>query len=174
MTAYDINKILYTNFFNNYDYLLFNSYIFKWESDFFAISKSGYVHEVEIKINKSDFKNDFKKKVYCGNTLKHDYLQSKKEFTPNKFWFACPKKLIYLEDIPYSNYGLIWIDKNHCKIIRNAKFLHKIKHLDNHKFTKMLLNKFYNNNIDLRYSLNLEEYDIKYHQRRIDEDYYYN
>ena len=49
--------------FGNYEYRLLNSYIFRhdWESDFFAISKSGYAIEVEVKISKSDFKADFKK-----------------------------------------------------------------------------------------------------------------
>ena len=41
--------------------MLENTYIFRWESDFFAISKSGLVHEIEVKISRSDFKADFKK-----------------------------------------------------------------------------------------------------------------
>lgn len=47
--------------FQNYDYKLFNTFMFAWESDFFAISKSGYSVEVEVKISRSDFKADEKK-----------------------------------------------------------------------------------------------------------------
>ncbi|TDQ12199.1 hypothetical protein [Pedobacter metabolipauper] len=48
--------------FGNYDYPLFNSFVFEWESDFFAISKSGYSVEVEVKVSRSDFKRDFSHK----------------------------------------------------------------------------------------------------------------
>lgn len=57
----DINKAL-RNFYQNFDYLLENSYLFSWESDFFCIAKaSGYMYEIEVKISRSDFKADFKK-----------------------------------------------------------------------------------------------------------------
>jgi len=49
--------------FGNYDYPLFNTFIFDWESDFFAISKSGYSVEVEVKVSRQDFKKDFKCKT---------------------------------------------------------------------------------------------------------------
>ena len=32
------------------------------ESDYLCITKSGYIHEIEIKISRSDFANDFKHK----------------------------------------------------------------------------------------------------------------
>lgn len=50
-------------FYGNFIYKLFNSYVFQhnWESDFFGVSRSGYSYEVEIKISRSDFKNDMKK-----------------------------------------------------------------------------------------------------------------
>ncbi len=54
-------------------YQLLNSYIFGWESDYFGISKSGYIYEIELKISRSDFKADFKK------TLKHSILQNAKK-----------------------------------------------------------------------------------------------
>lgn len=48
-------------YFINYEYKLFNSFVYDWESDFFGVTKSGYAVEVEIKISRSDFKNDAKK-----------------------------------------------------------------------------------------------------------------
>jgi hypothetical protein len=50
-------------FFGNYEYILFNTFMFAWESDFFAISKSGYSVEVEIKCSRADFKKDFTHKI---------------------------------------------------------------------------------------------------------------
>jgi hypothetical protein len=45
--------------------------MFDWESDFFAISKSKYSIEVEVKISRSDFFNDFKKN-------KHNIMSKRK------------------------------------------------------------------------------------------------
>ena len=45
------------------------TFSYTWESDFLALTKSGYLYEGEVKISKSDFKADFKKKE------KHNILQ---------------------------------------------------------------------------------------------------
>jgi hypothetical protein len=104
MNSTDIKHSL-TNLFSNYEYKLYNTYIFGTESDFFAISKSGYCIEVEIKISKADFKNDFKKTTFKSINFtrvnKHEYLQSNDEtFKPNKFYFACPDGLLKESEIP--------------------------------------------------------------------------
>jgi len=44
-----------------HEYVLTNSFIFDWESDYFAVSKSGYLYEIEVKHSKADFVADFKK-----------------------------------------------------------------------------------------------------------------
>lgn len=60
--------------FGNYDYILCNTFMYGWESDFFCISKpAGYSVEVEIKISKADFKKDFTK------TDKHNLLTHHKK-----------------------------------------------------------------------------------------------
>jgi hypothetical protein len=60
MTAKDINKKL-RNKFDTHKYILENSYVYEWESDFFSITSSGYAQEIEVKISLSDFKADFNK-----------------------------------------------------------------------------------------------------------------
>lgn len=47
----------------NYDYKLFNTYVYGWESDFICVSpgKQKYIYEFEVKVSRSDFKADFKK-----------------------------------------------------------------------------------------------------------------
>lgn len=47
--------------FINHKYILTNSFVFAWESDFFSVTKSGNVYEVEVKISKADYKKDFEK-----------------------------------------------------------------------------------------------------------------
>ena len=49
-------------FFASYKYKADGLYVFSWESDKLIWTKSGYIYEFEIKISRSDFKNDFKHK----------------------------------------------------------------------------------------------------------------
>ena len=53
-----------SNFFarNSVKYDIDGLYIFDWESDKFIETRSGLIYEFEIKVSKSDFKNDFKHK----------------------------------------------------------------------------------------------------------------
>lgn len=164
-----------TQLFGNYDYSLLNSFIFGWESDYFCISKSGYAVEVEIKISKSDFKCDFKKTT-AHRENKHEYLtDSEKLIKPNRFFFACPEGLIGLSDIPDS-YGLIWVKEQitpqgiyrNSVIIRDAKFLHKTKILENKKLLRRLMDKFYYRNIRLMQINRLRDIDLRYKQTRIE------
>lgn len=74
MTTKEVHEAVRV-FFWNYDYKLLNCYIFNWESDFFAISKSDYSVEVEVKVSKTDFKRDFTHK-----TDKHELFRRHKEF----------------------------------------------------------------------------------------------
>jgi hypothetical protein len=55
-----IYKAIY-QYFVNYEYKLFNTFLFDWESDFFAESKSGYRVEVEVKVSRGDYFKDFEK-----------------------------------------------------------------------------------------------------------------
>lgn len=170
MNSYHIQKRL-SALFSNYNYELRNTYVFKWESDYFAISKSSYIVEIEIKISKADFKNDFKKEAQRG-VLKHNYLiDDSKILKPHKFFFAFPKGLINHEDIP-KQYGIIEIEGLNVEVKRNAKFLHRTDLMNNNHFLKQLLNKFYYRNIDLRIEMNLRDYDLKYKQKRIDKKSY--
>jgi len=157
--------------FRNYQYKLHNSYVFAWESDFFAISKSEYTIEVEIKISKQDFNHDFQKSVY--NIPKHDYLNdSEKLKKPNKFYFAMPKGLIEHREINI-NYGIIEYENGFAKVARNAKFLHKDNLLKNNWFLLQLVKKFYYRNIDLRQAMNVRDYDLKYGQKSLFDYRYY-
>lgn len=176
LRAYDIAEKL-AKMYSNQEYILHNTYVFRWESDFFCISNSGYVTEVEIKISKSDFKADFNKTTGTG-IKKHDYLiNPETKWKPNKFIFACPEGLINPDDID-NRYGLIYINRpsnefseyTTHKIIQNAKFLHKEKLMQQKRMLSQLLSKYYYRNMDLRKSLAIRDWDIKYNQRRLYDD----
>ena len=86
MTAKEIDNILRASLTNEYE--LSNTYIFNWESDYFGISKSNLIYEIEIKLSRSDFFADFKKK------RKHEVLEKSKQ----------GKNYITLRDYLYYSY----------------------------------------------------------------------
>lgn len=211
-------------FFQNYDYKLFNSFIYNWESDFFAMSKSGYFIEVEIKISRGDFFKDFEKEKHSlfkdhlhkkshhvyrlGNSYhhydkerlicefiapditfqfngdekrhrlnwnygqkngragywvndhgRHTVIKHKERIfskaskisikpleeinCPNQFYYAVPKGLIKIDELP-AYAGLIEIGDDelwtYAEMIKKAPYLHKRKP----DITKILLKKFHN------------------------------
>lgn len=79
MDAAQINKALYRHFVN-YDYRLHNSFVYTWESDFFAVSGSSYCVEVEVKVSRGDFFRDFEKDKHqlfkCLHDKKTIYITS--------------------------------------------------------------------------------------------------
>lgn len=49
------------SFVSNHDYKLENVYVHNWEADSFSVTSTKYSYEIEIKVSRSDFFNDFKK-----------------------------------------------------------------------------------------------------------------
>ena len=79
-----------------------NIYLYdSFEADVVSVDRHDRVHEVEIKMSRSDFLADFKKEG------KHH--KTSNGYMANFFYFACPAGLVDKEDIPeYA--GLIWVD----------------------------------------------------------------
>lgn len=157
-----IQKLLHHKYLSTAKYKINNVYLFRpdWESDFFLIQKSsGYCYEIEIKISKSDFKNDIKKVdkhsiiktgLYKERRGKYDlnasgereltytYTDKPWKLRPNKFYYCVPDGLIDVKDIPeYA--GLQYVSKNRITTIKEAPFIHKEKF----QFEEKLCNKFY-------------------------------
>lgn len=108
-----------------------NTLYYVGESDFISVTKNGMIHEIEIKISKADFKNDFTKKKrhqwlnqksvtsfkgLGGKIINKTYIRcvepvyDKGNHLPNYFYYALPKGLIKLEDIP-DYCGVIEVDE---------------------------------------------------------------
>lgn len=126
-----------------------NVHVHNWnECDALMLMKSGYCHEVEMKLTKSDFKADFKKTNWWltdddpafarprqKQGLKHEDCLANKQCFPNRFSFLVPEGLVELDDIPdYA--GLMYFKRyegeyGRIQIVRDAKLLHKKKLTDN-------------------------------------------
>lgn len=115
-------EILLTNFFHS-----------DWEADILLINNSGFSHEIEIKLSKSDFKNDFKK-FYTNQKsgekfLKHDKIGCG-DYICNSFSFLLPMGMIDHKDIP-EHCGIIefYHDEDNWETtfykIRESKMIHE-------------------------------------------------
>lgn len=153
-------KAIHNYFSSTYKYCIKNSFIFNhnWESDYFCINREGYSFEVEVKISKSDFKNDIKKE-------KHGLFvdNPKKKLVPNKFYYALPDGLIDEEEIPkYA--GLIIVKGSHATIKKRAPFIHKNKY----DFTRILCDKFYYQWLTQKRKLNFIQYENECLNKKIE------
>ena len=113
MTTKEVHEAVRT-FFWNYDYKLLNCYIFNWESDFFAISKSDYSVEVEVKVSRADFKKDFTHK-----TDKHNMFKRHKEIAFCKKGYESREKYFLFngEFIHPMSTSVYWYEP--CKLLPN-------------------------------------------------------
>lgn len=98
-----------------------------WECDLMTVSKAGYISEFEIKLSKSDYRADFKKKNIWGtskgaliNKFKHDLLSSK-DCIPKHYWFVVP---IELEGLDFPDYAGVLIAK---QLSDNSVYIRQVK-----------------------------------------------
>lgn len=98
------------------------SQVFTHEMDVMSVSKAGIVFEFEVKVSRSDFLADKKKR-------KHTFFDPVvPEQTPNYFSYVCPKDLISISEVQWYA-GLYWICENgQILIMKNPKRLHTQKH----------------------------------------------
>lgn len=89
--------------------ILTNHFLADWEADILLIDADGHSHEIEIKLSKSDFKNDFKK-FYINHHTGQKFLKHEKigcgDFACNAHSFLLPMGMIAENKIP-----------KHCGII---------------------------------------------------------
>lgn len=121
------NQIILTNYFQA-----------DWEADILLIDAMGYTHEIEIKLSKADFKNDFKKLYSHSQTgerfLKHEKI-SCGDYAFNSFSFLVPMGMVPYEDIP-KHCGIIefYHDQDRWEteftVVRPAEKVHSIPYWD--------------------------------------------
>lgn len=127
-SEYKIQQVLRKYFLgeSTKKYDLFNLFIYQWESDYLAITKSDIAYECEIKISRQDFLNDSKKKnkhlIIEGNVkgILYDYDR------PNYFYYAVPDGLIKVDEVPdYA--GLIYVNPEYINVVKQAPKQHNSK-----------------------------------------------
>ena len=91
------------------EYVLTNYFHSDWEADILLIGQDGQSHEIEIKLSKSDFRNDFKK-FYTNQKTREQFLKHDKiscgDYICNQFSFLIPMGMVDHDEIP-----------DHCGII---------------------------------------------------------
>lgn len=165
LTSKDVTSALKAHFKLEAKYTLSNSFVFdekEWETDFLLVKRGGNVHEIEIKVGKTDFQLDarkhkhrvfydpfnkkrkyavYRKNIYTGvdgpNYFKIDWVRHLGP-VPHRFSYACEEGLIKFEEVP-AHAGLMWITEAGVKVIKVAPQIHA-KPLD---LTKILLEKYY-------------------------------
>lgn len=88
-----------------------------FEQDVISVSKSGMVYEFEVKISRSDFKADAKKR-------KHIYYPENITQSPNYFSYVCPEGLISPDEIN-KGVGLYYATEDKLLEIVKPKIRHK-------------------------------------------------
>lgn len=152
------------------------TFSYTWESDFLALTKSGYLYEGEVKVSRSDFKADFKKKD------KHTLLRESYEkiegvegkLRPHYFFYAVPEGMITEDEVPeYA--GLIYMTEYfpYWRWVKQAPLLHKDKFSDEEL---NLQEKFYHNMVSWKdkaltgYKKELEDTKQLLKEAKTDED----
>lgn len=142
-------------------HILTNHYHTDWEADILIIDAQGISHEIEIKLSKSDFKNDFKKSyinVATGERfLKHDKISSG-DYVCNHFSFLLPMGMIAPEVIG-EHCGIIEFYHNadtwetDFYVIREPKQIHPDpywKFVDKEQFFRKLSHQLFFKKLELK------------------------
>lgn len=152
-----ILDILGENFLPSAKYLLNNVKIYDWESDYLAITQNMYSYEVEVKVSRQDYRNDFRKvyrhERFSGKTPRYLIDDNKVlSLIPNYFYYAFPEieggEMIKVEELPeYAGLLIIDLKTRMIKSVKKAPLISKIK-FDPQYYN--LTDKFYSKMNDLK------------------------
>lgn len=145
-TERNILESLRYGYMSNPVYAVANLFVFDWESDFLLKTKAGYWYEVEVKISRSDFKADRKKKPEKYRAL--EYGSSR--LRPSYFSYCVPEHLLdKVADLIPDYAGICTVSSyGNIKQVRMPHQLHGQKIPDE---SLNLLEKFYYNYSSLRW-----------------------
>lgn len=114
MNVKEIQKRIAGYYWTQGSCLMPNVKLGQFERDLIRVTRAGYVVEFEIKLSRSDYLADFRKKFWGSRSTKHEELasgdythrQSWRRFQPKQFYFVCPK-IVEPDEIP-EHAGLIF------------------------------------------------------------------
>lgn len=153
MIEFDMQSLLWKEFTKKVKFMFHNIFFFyeplkdangrsTVEMDFMVIDNDGYCNEYEIKTTKSDFREEFESKK-----AKHNMLSEGSTSCPNRYYFACPKGIIDIKDVP-AYAGLVEFYKTpegvfKMRVARKAPLIHKLL-LDPRDLFYKVYYKYYN------------------------------
>lgn len=144
-----IQKVLYEHF-GKMNYATSNFFVFgNWESDFFFMSKSKMLWEIEIKVDRQDYERDFQLKPKKHRLYSEIYESGDRNgnIVPNHYYFCAPEGVIQKETLPpYA--GLLEIGGPNKDKIKYATPTTKI-HGDKMDVDALLLSKLYASKLKL-------------------------
>lgn len=123
-TEREIQKQLFKRF--NHKYVFLNMYVLNdSEQDWLSFLESGYNWEIECKCSRTDYLKDFSSKPGKHNLMASRAFRNAED-GPNRFYFACPKDVIEISEVPeYA--GLICVEEWRVTIVKKAPLLHRKK-----------------------------------------------
>lgn len=147
VAAHKIQRAIYVNRNGRYEIALPNYTPWGWfECDVFAVTKSGFFHEFEVKTSRADFKADAKKgmdKNYVGyecrfksparhpgierRITKHELLDMGHPAGPKFFWFVTPIGILDVDEIPDFAGFMECTSDGRTLIRKKAPKLHSLK-----------------------------------------------
>lgn len=107
----------------------------KFETDLLVLTKSRYATGVEIKVSKSDFQNEFKKKQYQYGEEMDDIFYGMFK----NFYFAFPEDLVEecIDEVP-GRFGVLSVEKPfRVREIRKPKLMYNKKWSEKDYFNLM-------------------------------------
>jgi len=134
-TERDILDILNRKFLVSPKWVINNLYVYNWESDYLAITRSMYAYEVEVKISLADYNKDFEKQE--KHQVMQGWFEARKQALyeaggwtrygrPNYFYYCVPDGMVDPKDVPpYA--GLVYVSGRNIKKVKDAPILHRDK-----------------------------------------------
>lgn len=134
-TERGILDILNRQFLVSPKWVINNLYVYNWESDYLAITRSMYAYEVEVKISLADYNKDFEKQE--KHQVMQGWFEARRQALyetgdwvrygrPNYFYYCVPDGLVDPKDIPpYA--GLAYVCGRNLRKVKDAPILHRDK-----------------------------------------------
>jgi hypothetical protein len=94
------------------------------EADLLRITDRRQVHEIEIKISRSDFLADRRKTKNLKLDKRWADIYARRGRLPHYFWYAVLADVASSEELP-DHAGLIVVEGSEAKVLRPAKRIHK-------------------------------------------------
>ena len=111
--------------------VLYGTRVYNWRTDFFALTKAGFVYEAKLCPGHDDFIKDLgKKKIQTLTNAfnKNQFMRLGRKggsvpSCPNYYYYVTPPGVVGLDEVP-GFAGLVYAGKRDWKVVREAPVIH--------------------------------------------------